>query len=63
MKRFRRGHEFKAHGLVYHSTLGWRVIKKMKKKGSNFALEEAKAALQSISIVIVNNKLTILWGS
>jgi len=23
---------FKAHRLVYHSTLGWRVIKKKKKK-------------------------------
>jgi len=26
--RFRGGLVFKAHGLVYHSTLGWRVIKK-----------------------------------
>ena len=25
---FRGGLVFKAHGLVYHSTLGWRVIKK-----------------------------------
>ena len=24
---------FKAHRLVYHSTLGWRVITKQKKKG------------------------------
>ena len=30
MKRFRAGLVFKAeaHGIVYHSTLGWRVIKK-----------------------------------
>ena len=28
---FRGGLVFKAHRLVYHSTLGWRVIKKKKK--------------------------------
>ena len=28
MKRSRGGLVFKAHRLVYHSTLGWRVIKK-----------------------------------
>ena len=28
MKRFRGGLVFKAHRLVHHSTLGWRVIKK-----------------------------------
>ena len=28
MKRFRGGPVFKAHRLVYHSTLGLRVIKK-----------------------------------
>ena len=26
---------FKAHRRVYHSTLGWRVIKKKKKKKKN----------------------------
>ena len=31
VKRFRGGFVFKAHRLVYHSTLGWRVIKKKKK--------------------------------
>ena len=31
MKRFRRGLVFKAHRLLYHSTLGLRVIKKKKK--------------------------------
>ena len=32
VKRFRGGLVFKAHRLVYHPTLGWRVIKKKKKK-------------------------------
>jgi len=31
VKRFRGGLIVKAHRLVYHSTLGWRVIKKKKK--------------------------------
>jgi len=31
VKRFRGGLVFKAHRLVYHPTLGWRVIKKKKK--------------------------------
>ena len=30
VNRFRGGLVFKAHRLVYHSTLGWRVIKKKK---------------------------------
>ena len=32
VQRFRGGLVCKAHGLVYHSTLGLRVIKKKKKK-------------------------------
>jgi len=32
VKRFRGGLAFKAHRLLYHSTLGWRVIQKKKKK-------------------------------
>ena len=32
VQRFRGGLVFKAHGLLYHSTLGLRVIKKKKKK-------------------------------
>ena len=32
MKRFRGGLVFKAHRLLYHSTLGSRVIKKKRKK-------------------------------
>jgi len=31
VKRFRGGLVFKAHRLLYHSTLGWRVIKKKMK--------------------------------
>ena len=31
VKCFRGGLAFKAHRLVYHSTLGWRAIKKKKK--------------------------------
>jgi len=32
MQRFRGGLVFKAHRLVYHSTLGLRVIKKKKEQ-------------------------------
>ena len=32
VQRFRGGRVFKAHRLLYHSTLGVRVIKKKKKK-------------------------------
>ena len=32
VKRFRGGLVFEANRLVYHSTLGWRIIKKKKKK-------------------------------
>ena len=31
MERFQGGLVFKAHRLVYHPTLGWRVMKKKKK--------------------------------
>ena len=31
VKRFREGLVFEAHGLLYHSTLDWRVIKKKMK--------------------------------
>ena len=34
VKRFRRGLVFKAHRLLYHSTLGWRVIKKKKTRAT-----------------------------
>ena len=35
MERFRVGLVFTAHRLLYHSTLGSRVIKKMKRKKKN----------------------------
>jgi len=34
MQRFRGWLVFNAHRLLYHSTLGWRVIKKKKKDGA-----------------------------
>ena len=34
MKRFRGGFVLKAHRLVYHSTLGWRVMTTKKKSPS-----------------------------
>ena len=40
MKRFRGGLVFKAHRLAYHSTLGWKVIKK-KKKVEGFGVNPA----------------------
>jgi len=38
VKRFRGGLVFKAHRLLYHSTLGLREIKKKKKKRDSSAL-------------------------
>jgi len=32
VKRFQGGLVLKAHRLVYHSTLGWRVIKKKRRR-------------------------------
>ena len=34
MQRFRGGRVLKAHRLLYHSALGWRVMKKKKKTGT-----------------------------
>ena len=39
MKRFRGGLVFQAHRLLYHSTLGSRVIKKKKKKDLEHVLQ------------------------
>jgi len=41
--KFREGLVIKAHRLVYHSTLGWRVVKKKKKK---FIREEARTGAE-----------------
>jgi hypothetical protein len=35
VERFRGGLVFKAHGLLYHSTLGLRVVKKKKGKAAS----------------------------
>ena len=48
MKRFRGGLVFKAHVLVYHSTLGSRVINKKKRsrrKGNILAFRHCREAL------------------
>ena len=39
VKRFRGGLVFKAHRLLYHSTLGLRVIKKKKKVDPNHTVD------------------------
>jgi len=40
VQRFRGGLVFKAHRLVYHSTIGWRLIQKKKKKVPESTLED-----------------------
>ena len=48
MKRFRGGLVFKAHRLLYHSTLGLSVIKKTKKrKGTSGSSQHAYLCLAS----------------
>ena len=41
VKRFRGGLVFKAHRLLYHSTLGWRVIKRERELGAGEESERA----------------------
>ena len=41
-QRFRGGLVFKAHRLLFHSTLGWSVIQK-KREGAPLASEEGTA--------------------
>jgi len=52
VKRFRGGLIFKAHRLVYHSTLGWRVIKKKKeytgREGSDLGFDADAADLRAL---------------
>jgi len=43
VKRFRGGIVFKARTLLYHATLGWRVIKKKKNLGELLVAEDASA--------------------
>ena len=45
MKRFRGGLVFEAHRLLYHSTLGLRVIKKEKKGASEGFICDLLSAL------------------
>ena len=40
VKRFRGGLVFKAYSRVYHSTLGWRVVKKKKRMGEPIGLRK-----------------------
>jgi len=49
VKRFRSGLVFKAHRLLYHSTLGLRVIKK-EKKGTCVLIEVASIFLAATSL-------------
>jgi len=61
VKLFRGGLVFKAHRLLYHSTLGLRVIKKKKKRGESdlelrvrrdFEAEEPLAVRQRPPLVL-----------
>ena len=52
VKRFRGGLVFKAHGLAYHSTLGWRVIKK-KEVGKYRRGSELLEHLANVIIVMI----------
>ena len=51
---------FKAHRLVYHSTLGFRVIKKKKKKNTHPAPERRGDSLQRFKDLYLTAK-TRLW--
>ena len=44
VQRFRGGLLFKAHGLLYHSTLGLRVIKKKKKERTNTSKDSSRTS-------------------
>jgi hypothetical protein len=48
VERFRGGLVFKAHRLLYHSTLGSRVIKKKKKYGEGQDLMAAYRARRAL---------------
>ena len=59
MKRFRGGLAFKAHRLVYRSTLGWRVMKKKKRRSPNskatdleFHAQLGDGALEGLRILV-----------
>jgi len=50
-QRCRRGLVFKARRLLYHSTLGWRVIKKKEKRWG------AQGCRMLISVQVENNPI------
>ena len=58
--RFRGGLVFKAHSLVYHSTLGFRVMKKKKKVGGCFA--DSSALEASLPMTLPSDAGTIKTG-
>ena len=45
VKQFHGGLVFNAHGLSYHSTLGWRVMKKKKRGEARNLIEEREERL------------------
>ena len=62
MQRFRGGLELKAHRLLFHSTLGWRVIKKQMNienlTGSKHRLEGRVANVEQMcrGILLIRNR-------
>ena len=63
MKRFRGGLVCKAHRLVYHLTLGWRVIKKKKKTRPNSPLFSPPAASSLLCFRVHDLGLKMCSGS
>ena len=59
MKRFRGGHVSKAHRLVYHSTLGSRVMKK--KRDTDFGENEMKGVPRGPATVRIGQLWPIFY--
>jgi len=53
VQRFRGGLVFEAHRLLYHSTLGWRVIKQKKKALLPWWLAHAAQSSRSASLYLL----------
>ena len=68
VKRFRGGLVFKDHILVYHSTLGLRVIKKKKKKVgvdlgvASLPREKRRSSIGPSSMPAVPGVPASVWG-
>ena len=60
MKRFRGGLVFKAHRLVYHATLGLRVIKKREKSRSHRCLAKREQLERFLERHGQNPAMTVL---